>query len=419
MDWLTGKIIGEEGKNEKRNFVWNMAGGLSLAASSVLLSILAKWAVGLSEGGVFAFAYSVGQMFWTAAMYEMRPFQVTDVINKYRFEDYFYSRMVTCGLSLLAGLIYLALSGFDVLKGTMVFLMTVYRLLDAFADVYEGEFQKEEKLYLSGKSMVCRTVFSVAVFTIVIFLSRNMVAAGIGAIGAGIVGLYVFDIQVMKRFQPGKKHFSLEKVRGILKDCGLLFLVGFMTFYILNAGKYAVNHYMTDGDNAIFTAVYLPSMVINLFSGFVFKPFLTTLSIWWGDGRYSAFRKAVLKLGAVVAGFTVLCIAGCALLGVWVLGILYGEDFSMYKNSLLLFTLGGGFNALSIVFYYALTIMRKQKWIFGSTAGIFLLSLAGYPILVSYGGIQGGAVAFTLLVGGLALVYGVITCFFSFTAGKN
>ena len=106
-------------------------------------------------------------MFWTAAMYEMRPFQVTDVINKYRFEDYFYSRMVTCGLSLLAGLIYLALSGFDVLKGTMVFLMTVYKLLDALADI---------------PAFIAYPMYSIAAMVII-----------------GVVGVFVFDERLTKR----------------------------------------------------------------------------------------------------------------------------------------------------------------------------------------------------------------------------
>ena len=407
MDWLTDRLVGNGENNEKRNFIWNMAGGLALAAASVLLAILAKRAVGLSLGGIFAFAYSVGQMLWTAAMYEMRPFQVTDVLNKYRFEDYFYSRLFTCAGSLVIGLIYIAVSGFSPLKAAMVCFMVIYRLLDALADVYEGEFQKRGKLYLSGKSMVYRTLFSVAVFTVLIFVWRDMLLASVGAIIAGIAGLYLFDIHLMKRLLPEKKKFSPKKVLGVLKDCGLLFLVGFMTFYLLNAGKYAVNHYMTDADNAIFAAVYLPSMVINLFSGFVFKPFLTSLSICWGDRRYGQFRKAILKLSGLISIFTIFCIVGCGILGVWVLNVLYGEDFSAYREAMILFTAGGGFNALAIIYYYALTIMRKQRWIFGGTGAVFLLSLVCYPLAISRAGIFGGSVAFIVLTEGLALLLGV------------
>ena len=404
MDWLTKTLIGKDEQNEKRNFIWNMAGGLALAAASVLLSIVAKRAVGLSQGGIFAFAYSAAQMLWTAAMYEMRPFQVTDVQGKYRFEDYFYSRILTCLGALVIGLLYLAVSGFTPLKALMVLLMTIYRLFDAMADVYEGEFQKQGRLYLSGKSMVYRTALSVAVFTVVIFGTENMALAGVFAAISGLLGLYLFDIRLMKHFLSGKKRFSFQRVFGILKDCGLLFFVGFMTFYLLNAGKYAVNHYMTDADNTIFSAVYLPSMVINLFSGFVFKPFLTSLSIQWGEGRYRQFRKKILGLSALVAAFTAICVAGCALIGVWVLELLYGEDFSPYRGAMVLFTAGGGFNALAIVHYYALTIMRKQKWIFAATGFLFVCSLAAYPFLVSQWGIMGGAIAFTALTGGLALL---------------
>ena len=147
-------------------------------------------------------------------------------------------------------------------------------------------------------------------------------------------------------------------------------------------------------------------MVINLFSGFVFKPFLTSLSMQWGDGRYRQFRKKILGLCVLVCGFTAACVIGCGLIGVWVLNLLYGEDFSTYRGAMMLFTAGGGLNALAIIFYYALTIMRKQRWIFSGTGVIFLASLGAYPLLVSRWGVLGGAFAFTAMTAGLALFLG-------------
>ena len=65
---------------------------------------------------------------------------------------------------------------------------------------------------------------------------------------------------------------------------------------------------------------------------------------------------------AIIAGFTLICEVGAYILGIPVLSWLYGVNLKDYKMTLLLLLLCGGVNAVNIIFYYVLAIMRKQKY---------------------------------------------------------
>jgi hypothetical protein len=43
-------------------------------------------------------------------------------------------------------------------KAVIILLMCIYRVIDAYADVYEGAFQLDDRLDLTGKSLTFRTV---------------------------------------------------------------------------------------------------------------------------------------------------------------------------------------------------------------------------------------------------------------------
>ena len=66
--------------------------------------------------------------------------------------------LITCGLAILVGFGYVLVSGYTFEKAAVVFLMVVYKVIDALADTYEAEFQRGGRLYLTGKSNAFRTI---------------------------------------------------------------------------------------------------------------------------------------------------------------------------------------------------------------------------------------------------------------------
>lgn len=413
MELLSRLIIGKKSKNpEKRDIIWNMAGSFLYAFASMLLSIAVVQIAGEDAGGVFTFAFTTfGQHMFMMAYFGIRPFQITDTGGKYSFGDYLGLRLMTCGAALLTGLAYVFINDYSIEKAAVVFLMVVYKVIDALADAYEAEFQRGGRLYLTGKSNAFRTALSVSVFLVSLAYTKNLVTASLWAVGAQAAGLLVFDVLVIRelpnvewRSEPGKK-------QELFAETVLLFCSAVLDFYIFSASKYAVEGCMADRDMAVFGAIFMPTSIINLVAGFVIRPYLTKMSFTWEMGRTRRFLRIQKRIALIIAALTVLAVGGAWILGIPVLSLLYPnlrEGLSQCRPALVLIIFGGALNAYMNLFYYSLVIMKKQRYIFGVYGLVSLMAVLVSTPFVRWGGIFGGALAYVVLTGALMVLFGLI-----------
>lgn len=413
MELLSRLIIGKKSKNpEKRDIIWNMAGSFLYAFASMILSIAVVQIAGEDAGGVFTFAFTTfGQHMFMMAYFGIRPFQITDTGGKYSFGDYLGLRLMTCGAALLTGLVYVFINDYSIEKAAVVFLMVVYKIIDALADAYEAEFQRGGRLYLTGKSNAFRTALSVSVFLVSLAYTKNLVTASLWAVGAQAAGLLVFDVLVIRelpnvewRSEPGKK-------QELFAETVLLFCSAVLDFYIFSASKYAVEGCMADRDMAVFGAIFMPTSIINLVAGFVIRPYLTKMSFTWEMGRTRRFLRIQKRIALIIAALTVLAVGGAWILGIPVLSLLYPnlrEGLSQCRPALVLIIFGGALNAYMNLFYYSLVIMKKQRYIFGVYGLVSLMAVLVSTPFVRWGGIFGGALAYVVLTGALMVLFGLI-----------
>lgn len=417
MEALSRLIIGrDEGDLEKRNIIWNIVGSFLYAFSSMVLTIAVVQIVGEDAGGIFTFAFTTfGQHMFMAAYFGIRPFQITDMEPKYSFGEYLGLRLITCASALAVGLVFVFYNQYSYEKAAAVFLMVVYKVIDALADTYEAEFQRCGRLYLTGKSNAFRTILSVTVFLCTLRATKDLVTGCAAAAAAQIAGLFLFDIAVIRLISGVDWKREKGKVWLLLKDNTLLFFSVILDFYIFSASKYAIDACMADKDMAVYGAIFMPTSVINLVAGFVIRPYLTRMSVAWETGRMKQFVGYLRQLSAVIAGLTVLAAGGAWLLGIPVLSLLY-SNLKWYladcRLALVLIIMGGALNAFMNLFYYALIIMKKQRFIFagygivGGTA--FLISTP----FVNARGILGASMSYMLLMGILAVMFAAIVTVF-------
>ncbi len=408
MGEFSRRMIGSEDTNiEKRNIIWNIIGSFLYAFASMILSIAVIQIVGEEQGGVFTFAFSTfGQHMFMVAYFGIRPFQITDMSYKYSFGDYLRLRFLTCGSALLFGLIYVGVQGYTREKALVVFLMVCYKVLDALADTYEAEFQRSGRLYLTGKSNAFRTLLSVTAFLGTLWVTRDLVNASVVAVTAQIVGIVVFDAAVIRVLSNVDWKSKWSRQWSLLRDNTLLFFSVVLDFYIFSAAKYAIEDIMMDKDMAVYGAIFMPTSVINLVAGFVIRPYLTRMSMAWDDGDDNYFLKLIGKQAMVISGLTVLAVGGAWLLGIPVLGFLYSNiryALEECRFPLILIILGGALNAFMNLFYYALVIMKKQRYIFGNYVAVAVLAVLISPVFVRKAGILGGATSYMCLMGALML----------------
>ena len=397
----------------KKSFLWNMLGSGIYAAATILFVMIAKRCAGEEMGASFYMAFTTGQMLLTIGYFEMRPFQSTDVGFQFTEGDYFGFRTLSSATMLLACIPVLIVYGVG--RGTgacgllLILIMTAYKMMDAVSDVFEGEFQRRERMDLAGKSMFIRVCAGLVVFTLVAYISRNILLSAFGMLLAAILSWFLTDLPWMKKMGNIRPTFSKERLLRLFRSTVLLFLGSMMCNWIWNGTKYIVEWNYNAETTLIYGIIFMPVMVINLGSGFLFKPMLTTMARQYEEKKYSSFVKTIGILLGGVASITILCIGGAYLLGVPVLGAVYAVDLSAYRKEMLLLLAGGGLNAMGIIFYYCLTVMRRVRWIFAGYSMALLVSFI-LPLLMSkYYGIRGICYSYIMVMGILLVIHAIMT----------
>lgn len=414
MEVLRSFIINDNPDTiEKRNMTWNMLGSFLYAFASMALTMAVVQIVGDEQGGIFTFAFTAfGQQMFTVAYFGIRPYQITDVENRYSFGDYLRLRILTSAGALMIGVGYLMFSGYSAEKAWVVFLMVCYKVIDGFADAYEAEFQRSGRLYLTGKSNTFRTLLSVGSFITALLVTRELVLASVVAVAAQVAGVLVFDIGIIGGLDNIDWSWDKAECLGLFKSCMLLFFSVFLDFYIFSAAKYAIDGNLDNASQAVYGAIFMPTSVINLVAGFVIRPYLTRLSLAWEMRDYQKFGGVIGRIFLVISALTVLAVSGAALLGIPVLSLFYSrlrEALLPCRLPLVLIILGGGFNAWMNLFYYTLVIMKRQRQIFGGYVFVCVLAVVISPLFVRRWGILGGAASYLILMVALVLCFGSLT----------
>ena len=406
MNRVQKLIIGRNRNSAAKNFMWNMIGSGIYSLVSMLLSVIVIRIIGEDDGGIFSIAITVSQMMLYIAYFEQRTYQVTDTENKYDFSQYHGAKIIACALMMACSAIYVFfLKRYTVEKAEIIMLMCVYRMLDGYADLYEGQFQLDGRLYLAGKSMAFRSVCSAAVLLLTLSITKNMKTSLCVAIGVAAIGVIVFDLAVEKVYCNISPEFNRGKVFDIFKECFPLFIGSFLWVYILSASRIAVDAHLTNTDMAYYQVLFLPVSIINLFATFFFRPELTVLSELYNKGNYNFFWSKIKKLIVLIAIFTGITMLGAYFVGIPVLSFISNCDLYDYKGVLVLLMFGGGINAGSFFLYYILTIMRKSGQILFGYISTSILTLVISNLFSDLWGIRGAGLSFCISVIYLFLVF--------------
>lgn len=405
MSKWSSLIIGN-GKNiQKKNVTWNMIGSLTYAALSVILLMVVTRVVGEEQAGVFSIAFTTGQLALTLGVYNMHPFQATDVRGEYSFQDYFTVRCITCAAMIVFSSVYIAFSGYAFDKSLIVFLLCLYKMFDGLSDVYEGQYQLLGNLHISGKSLTFRSLFSGIIFCVVIFLTKNLLLSCIALIIAGLLGFLIFAAAVSRGMFFTAFTKSFFPVRMLLWTCLPLCISSFMSNYIVNSPKYSIDRLMSETHQAHYGMIFMPAFAINLCSGFIFKPMLTMMAELWNKKNYAAFKKIIVKLSLCVVVLTAVILLAGWFFGIPLLSWFYNVDLSQYKLPFMIILFGGGFSAMNTFIFYALTVMRSQRKVFWGYLITFIFAWVLPPLLVGSMGILGAAISYASLIVILDLIF--------------
>ena len=406
------KIMGVDKKpDDKYKYIWFTMGTACFALATLVMTIVISRLLGETQAGMFSVGLSIAQWLVTIAYFEIRTFQVTDVRNEYSFKYYLTLRILMCIITFLASIVYVVFNNYDIQKVIIILLVCLYKISDSIADTFEGEFQKEDRIDISGKSEFYRVFFSILVLVIAVAVSKNLILSLIimNVVAYGMIVL--LDISIAVKRVSVRMTGDMKRLWKLVKMCIPLAVSTFLSTYIINSSKLSVDRVLGDEAQLYYTAVFMPNMVINLFSGIIFKPMQTAMAVNYYEKKYKNFWHIISKMILIITGFTFVCEVGAYVVGLPVLSWLYGVNLKEYKLTLLLLLLCGGINAINIIFYYVLAIMRKQKYMTILYIIVCLVSFLIMDTMTGKMGLMGASLGYLILVSLLAallLVYIII-----------
>ncbi len=402
-------------RQDAGNFLWNAVGGVLNAGQSVFLLIVITRVCGLEAAGIFSIAFATGNLFLYLGNYGVRNYQVSDLSEKYSFHDYLRHRLCTVLLMLAAATVYTAWSAktgnYSHYKTACVLAMCVCKAVDCLEEVFEGRYQQKGRLDRSGKLVTFRLLVSIGGMIAVLLVTRDLLTAVWWGVFLAVAAsaLIIWRYRETAAFE--RTAFSFSGIAGLMRECFPVCAANFLSFYLINEPKYAIDAAMDETAQACYNFIAMPVFVIQLLNMFLYQPMLIRMTASWENGR----RKEFLGYFGRICGALAL-ISAPILLAAWILGIpvlswLYATDLSALRTELLLIMTGGIFLAFNGFYCAVLTIMRKQREIPLTYLAGAVLSLVSTPVMVRESGIVGAVLSFVLV---MAAVTVLLTAQFAF-----
>lgn len=399
-EFLSFFIWGNGKDTSKKSVVWNMVFSVLSAMQSVLLVMTASRLAGPEEAGMVSIAFAAGYLIWTVAAFGVRNFQATDVKSRFAFQDYLSVRIATCVGALFMAGIYILYQGYTDIKMYCVLGISLFKVTEAFEDLYFGELQRTGRLDAAGRLGSARLLVNYITFFCILLSGGGFTEAVFIMAGQSVIAVLLEYFLLGSTLHTRHIEFRLEKGRQIFGACFPLFLMGFLNIYVINSPRYAIDRYMSENVQAYFAALYAPVFGINLLGSIIYQPQMAGLARLWnkGGGNTKEFLTAVRKQVAVILAITVLAVAAGVGVGLRILGVMYGLPLENFVCEFAMLLAGGGMAAVYNFLSVCLTVMRKQMLVMRISVLAALEALAVSEKLVMHAGLIGAAVLYLLLM---------------------
>lgn len=386
------EILADCQRVRKPATLWNLAASLINALTSVALLFILTRATSVEVAGIFSIAYANANLWLNLGKWGMRSYQVSDWAQRFSFNEYWVSRFLSTAIMIAAGLIWLAFTAvnnsYSDYKIAVVGVMLIFKAVDAVEDVYHARYQQQGRLDVAAMLLTLRLGSTLVLLaTLVAFTGDLLMPLIVSTIYTTI--FLIISVLVLAAKKPyGKRTGSIHfrNVIELLWDSAPLAVELFLTFYLTNAAKYAIDGMMNDTAQAVFNFISMPVFVVALLASTIFNPLIVEFTAHYNEGRRENFMHLCKRQILTIFGITVVCDLGIALLGVPVLGWLFNADLSPYWLEMIVLMTGGGFTALSFFLTNIIAVMRVQKWLLVGyvPAAVFALIAAG-PFVAMWG----------------------------------
>lgn len=345
--------------NFKKNFLWNVIGTSLNAFNSLFFMIIVTRINGLNDSGIFTLAFSLACLLCIIGGYEGRVFQVTDIKKEFNDKEYIIHRFITTFLMMIIAFLYTRIQNYDFEKTLITLLLCLMKGLEVIADVFYGILQRNNCLYKVGISLTIKSILSVICFFVIDKVTNNLLISCLTLVIVWLVVLVVYDIVNSIVLIDIKEKINKKNILLLFKSGFFAFSILFLSMYLINAPKYALDGRVSEELQAIFGIILMPATVISLCAQYLLQPFLAKMSASYKNGNRNMFKKIVNLIMVIIILIGVLAFVACWILGIPILNIIYNVNLDEYKTPLLIIIIGAILYSLGTLYSTALTTMRK------------------------------------------------------------
>lgn len=395
---LTRLFIGKDINQAKNTFVWTALSGIVYSLQSLIFLIILTNLMGKSAAGLYSLGIMIANQMLTVGKYSVRNYQVSDINEKYTFDQYYTFRICTCAAAMLITIGWVIFGGYRGDEAVVIISLTVYKMAECMSDLFEGLYQQRFRFDISGRSQFTKDFIMIICYGGMLIITKDVVLSSVVLAVVSFVLIFVIDFPIAGKFAAIKWNFRWKVTKELFFACTALFVSSFLFIYIHNAPKYALTR-ISGNDTSIlaeFNALFMPVFVVDLFAGFTMRMWLTRMAVYHNDGDCGSFKKTINKQFGVITGLTVLSMAGMFFLGGPVLTAIYGIDLYGHEWTNLLLMLSGGLVAVYTLYENVIIIYRKQNISIVINVVTAVVAAVIVTPLASWKGIYGATVGYVI-----------------------
>lgn len=384
--------------NLKKNFFWNIIGTTFNAFNSLFFMIIATRINGQVDAGIFSFAFATASLFNIIGVYSGRIYQVTDNDKNINDKDYIINKIITCLIMLIVTIIFISFNKYNLYKSLIIIFLCLLKMFEAFAESLYAIFQKDDNLFKVGISLTIKSILGLLVFLIVDLITKNVLFAVISILISYIIVMVIYDFHNLSKSSFKNVKTNYNNVIQIFYKGFFAFIIAFLTLYLINSSRYAIDDMMSDNYQTIFGVIIMPATVMILFTQFIIHPFLTMIKEDVLKRNYNHLISIVNKVCLSILAIGIFVVICSSIFGVPILNFIYGISLNKYLISLILVMIGSVLYALTSVFT---TVLISMRYTFIQAVNYLVLSIIaflGSKILVEMYGVNGACFSYFIIM---------------------
>ena len=264
-------------KNLKLNAIWNTLGITVNSFNSLFFLIIINRVNGVEIAGIFSFAFSIACLLFIVGIYAGRTYQVSDINENLNNYEYLVHKYITCTMMFLIAIVFIIVQKYSLEKNVIIILLCLYKLFEAMSETFYGFLQKNDELYIVGKSLFFKSLVGIIIFFVIDFLTKDIIVSCVALNINSFLFVFLYDIKKSKKYLNKFQKIRWNKIFGLFKKGFSVFAFSFLAVYIVNVPKYVIDILLDNRFQTIFSIIVMPGTVMSLCGQYIMAPLLTNV----------------------------------------------------------------------------------------------------------------------------------------------